>query len=85
MPGRAASLSPTRARALFKVPPAPFRPHVSLVYGRLDAARRDTLQAALRPKVPAGINARHLDLIRTDGTPDAWRRLGRFDLGAVPR
>ena len=69
------------ARALFPSPDAPWRPHLSLAYGRLDAPVQAALSVELWPRLPAEVTARHLDLIRTDGPPRAWRRLRRFDLG----
>jgi hypothetical protein len=63
---------------------SPFQPHLSFVYGRLDPAARAQLAAALAPRLPALVTARHLDLIRTDGVPSQWRRLARFDLGGEP-
>jgi 2'-5' RNA ligase len=72
------------AGALCPAPEAPFRPHLSLAYGRLDALTQAALSAELAPRIPAVVTARHLDLIRTDGPPRAWRRLGRFDLGGPP-
>jgi 2'-5' RNA ligase len=72
------------ARALCPAPEAPFRPHLSLAYGRLDASTQVALSAELAPRIPAVVTARHLDLIRTDGPPHAWRRLRRFDLGGRP-
>ncbi|HEX6738302.1 MAG TPA: 2'-5' RNA ligase family protein [Vicinamibacteria bacterium] len=72
------------ARALLPAPDAPFRPHLSLAYGRLEDTAQVALSIELRPQLPSPVRARHLELIRTDGPVRAWRRLGRFDLAAMP-
>jgi 2'-5' RNA ligase len=83
-PTRALRSARDEARGLCPALDAPFRPHLSLAYGRLDALTQAALSAELAPRLPAEVTARHLDLIRTDGPPQAWRRLRRFDLGGPP-
>jgi 2'-5' RNA ligase len=70
------------ARALLAAPDAPFRPHLSLAYGRLEPTVQVALSIELAPRLPAQLLARHLDLVLADGPVGAWRRLARFDLGA---
>jgi 2'-5' RNA ligase len=78
-------LESARAEALALFAPEPeraFRPHLSLVYGRLAPEAKAELARALRPRLPGAILARHLDLVRTQGPPEHWWLLRRFDLGA---
>lgn len=79
-----AELEAARAEAVaaFGPPTTPgFRPHVSLVYGRLSPDAQAEQARALRPRLPPGVVARHLDLMSTEGPPAAWRLVRRFDLG----
>ena len=59
---------------------APFEPHLSLVYGHLDAARKESLRAELGGEQHARFVALSVDLYRTDGDPAAWRPMARFGL-----
>ena len=61
--------------ALGRTETAPFRPHLSLVYGHLAAAERDRLASELVGSLPSQFSATRLDVVRTEGRPGDWRRL----------
>jgi hypothetical protein len=72
-----------RAAAGFgRVPDPVFDPHLSLVYGSLDAAARAELTRELVPRVPAPFVTRRLHVWRTHGTVGEWTELAAFPLGA---
>jgi 2'-5' RNA ligase len=73
------------ARASIPAPQGPYLPHLSLAYGRLDAAQVDALSRELAPRLPPEITVAHLDAVRTDGPVRAWRREHRFDLAPASR
>ncbi|MFN2387051.1 MAG: 2'-5' RNA ligase family protein [Thermoanaerobaculia bacterium] len=64
-----------------------FRPHVSVVYGKVGAAERDRRARGLLDYVPMRFRAAALELVFTGGPPRAWRPIARFSLsgrGAGP-
>jgi 2'-5' RNA ligase len=64
------------ARAAF--PPAeegPFEPHLSLVYGRLAPDRKEQLLREIPPSLPPRVELAALEVVRTEGPVEAWRRL----------
>jgi 2'-5' RNA ligase len=68
------------AHALGVARGTPFEPHLSLVYGHLDAARKESLRRELGEQ-PATFVARTLCLYRTEGDPSGWRLEACFRLG----
>jgi 2'-5' RNA ligase len=64
-------------------PEASFDPHLSLVYGTLDAARKDDLKRELQPLAPPSFEARRLHVWRTEGPVREWRELAAVELGAT--
>lgn len=75
-----------RAQMAFREePPAPFLPHLSLLYGSLPVETRRHLAAELRASAPDALVLRTLDVMSTEGEPAEWRRLARFELGIPPR
>jgi len=50
-----------------------FRPHLSLVYGRLPAAGRRKLVLEIEGSLGFSFMARHIALVRTGGAPRYWR------------
>lgn len=74
------------SRAFGREPEASFLPHLSLFYGRLAAEQKAELALELRTLAAQPLEARELQLWRTQGPVDDWRELGRFRLGqARPR
>jgi hypothetical protein len=74
-----------RARAVFaRHADPPFFPHLSLWYGRADAAERARLMDAIGPVID-GFEARRLSVVRTRGCVEEWRPLGWFGLGTGDR
>jgi len=69
------------AEALRAARGAPFEPHLSLVYGHLDPARKEAIRAEIGAEQPATFVARAVHLFRTEGDPTGWRRVARFPLG----
>lgn len=66
------------------VPPSPFFPHVSLVYGRLAISERRALirSLAARPDLAGlDLDLSTLELVLTAGPTSAWKRLDRVPLG----
>lgn len=59
--------------------PAPFEPHLSLMYGDLPRAVRDEVLATL-PSVHARFRVGSLGVWSTDGEPPDWHELARFPL-----
>jgi hypothetical protein len=62
--------------------PGSYRPHLSLVYGRLPAAFREALVGEVEGTLPLPLatNAAHLELLATAGPPARWSRIAGFDL-----
>lgn len=50
-----------------------FRPHLSLVYGKLPAAERRQLAREIGRKLALTFTARRIALVRTSGDPRSWR------------
>lgn len=71
------------AAAIFGVGPIPFRPHLSFVYGILPKARREALAASL-PRFPP-FQVWTLAVVRTEGPPERWKKLGSFPLERIQR
>ena len=59
-----------------------FRPHLSLVYGRLGEAEREAARREAGGLL-ASFTADALQLVDTTGDVDGWRRLARFVFGAA--
>ena len=62
-----------------------FRPHLSLVYGRLPSPNRRTLAKECLEEINRTVTVRQIALVRTSGHPRTWRvvasrRLGPFAL-----
>jgi 2'-5' RNA ligase len=81
-----AGLRRARARALRMFPSGPgsrgtrvkrgrFRPHLSLVYGRLPIAVRRQLALAIGGTTPLTFTARQIALVRTSGDHSSWRSI----------
>jgi 2'-5' RNA ligase len=64
-------------------PETPFDPHLSLVYGTVDAARKDELKRELPPLAPTSFEARRLHVWRTVGPVGEWRELAAVELGSA--
>jgi 2'-5' RNA ligase len=79
-----AALEACHARAVARLgarTPAPFFPHLSLVYGALSLEQKAALAAELRPEAEArtvGFTA--LRLVRTEGRVADWRTVGEATL-----
>ena len=69
------------AEAAFGVPPRPWRPHISLLYGALTAPARASLIAAL-PDLPPTVRFSRLSLVRTVGPAESWTTLAAHPLRA---
>jgi len=75
-----------RAREAFgRQAESPFRPHLSLAYGQLPPATRESLAAELGADMPEGLVAERLEVVRTEGPPGDWRRLDSLKLGPGAR
>lgn len=59
---------------------SPFRPHVSLVYGKLPPAQKQRLAEELAGSLPPDFLATGLEVVRTQGPPQDWRRLAALPL-----
>ena len=59
-----------------------FDPHLSLVYGALDAGAKAELERELRPEVPPSFEGRRLHVWRTEGRVGEWRELAAVELGS---
>jgi 2'-5' RNA ligase len=69
------------ARAFGCDPDAPFDPHLSLVYGRLDPAAKAGLKQELSALGLPGFEAQRLHVWRSEGRAGEWREVAAFDLG----
>jgi len=69
------------ARRFGRAPDPAFDPHLSLVYGALDADARAELVGELESRVPAPFVARRLHVWRTEGAVREWGERAAFDLG----
>jgi len=70
------------AAALGSFPHAPFTqftPHLSLLYGEFDAARRDAIMAA-HPVSDEVFTSSRLELWKTEGPVEDWQGIGSFPL-----
>lgn len=70
-----------RAGQIFQLDSSEFHPHLSLMYGCIDDATRDTIGRDI--DTPAGsflVDSIHV--YRTQGTTDAWEKLGEYAFGA---
>jgi 2'-5' RNA ligase len=52
-----------------------YRPHLSLVYGDVSAARRERVRREVEVGLPASIRLGRLDVVRTTGPVEGWRVL----------
>jgi 2'-5' RNA ligase len=85
--GGTPALRQARAAAALRFggdPEAPFEPHLSLVYGRLDEPSRTDLKRELSVLAPSRFEARRLHVWRTEGRVGEWREVATLDLGARP-
>jgi putative hydrolase of the HAD superfamily len=70
------------ARAAFAgTAQTPFRPHLSLLYGRLEPSQRAAVLRELGGTLEVAFEASRLHAFATEGPPRAWRRRGAFPLG----
>jgi 2'-5' RNA ligase len=82
--GRALGEAHSRAARQFGREPDPsFDPHLSLVYGSLDAAERGALARELSGETATSFEARRLHVWQTEGPVADWCEIAVFDLGAV--
>jgi hypothetical protein len=73
-----------RAREAFPlVPPAPFLPHLSLLYGRLLPEEKRAVRRELEGAREMAFLASSLHVFRTQGPPPEWRGRGEFPLLGV--
>jgi 2'-5' RNA ligase len=63
-------------------PEAPFDPHLSLVYGRLEEMVKTDLERELAALAPHPFDVRRLHVWRTEGHVEEWREVARFDMGS---
>jgi len=68
------------ARRFGRAPDPSFDPHLSLVYGTLDARVKAELSRELAREMPAPFEARRLHVWRTEGTVGEWGSLASFGL-----
>jgi 2'-5' RNA ligase len=68
------------ARRFGREPDPSFDPHLSLVYGTLDARVKAELSRELVQQMPPPFEARRLHVWRTEGAVGEWRALGSFAL-----
>jgi 2'-5' RNA ligase len=71
------------ARRFGRAPDPRFDPHLSLVYGDLDAGGRADLRRDLHREIPPPFEARHLHVWRTEGPVGEWRELAVRGLGSI--
>ncbi|HKC14107.1 MAG TPA: 2'-5' RNA ligase family protein [Vicinamibacteria bacterium] len=70
------------ARAAFAdAAPTPFRPHLSLLYGRLEPLQRAAVLRELAGTLELTFEASELHVFRTLGPSRDWRPRGAFPLG----
>jgi 2'-5' RNA ligase len=70
------------ARLFGREPEEAFDPHLSLVYGALDARLRAELRRELHLEAPPPFDGRHLHVWRTEGSVDEWCELAAVELGS---
>jgi 2'-5' RNA ligase len=68
------------ARRFGREPDPSFDPHLSLVYGTLDARVKAELSHELARQMPAPFEVRRLHVWRTEGAVGEWRPLASFTL-----
>lgn len=71
------------ARHFGREPEEAFDPHLSLLYGDLDAGRRADLRRELHREILPPFEARHLHVWRTEGPVGEWRELAVLGLGST--
>jgi 2'-5' RNA ligase len=71
------------ARHFGREPEEAFDPHLSLVYGDLDAGRKTDLRRELQREIPPPFEGRHLHVWRTEGPVGEWRELAVLALGST--
>jgi 2'-5' RNA ligase len=59
-----------------------FVPHVSLMYANLPASKKDEILDAIGRRFDLTARIERLALYCADGTPEEWRRVASFALGA---
>ena len=69
------------ARRFGREPEPSFDPHLSLLYGRLEARAKAPLVQELAEETAARFDARRLHVWRTRGAVGEWRPLGSFAFG----
>lgn len=68
---------------LFRIPEdAQFMPHVSLLYGALDAATKERILDDIGRRLNVRCTVTRIALVDYRGPPPAWRRVQTFALGA---
>lgn len=70
------------SRHFAREPDETFDPHLSLVYGALDAGRKARLRRELHLDDPLPFEGRHLHVWRTEGPVGDWRELAVVELGS---
>lgn len=72
-----------RAQELLGGHDAPFHPHVSLLYGDFSAREKEAIVAEVSRDIGGPFEVHFLDAMVTIGSPESWRRAGRFALRAT--
>lgn len=78
------ALQRAAAEALGQPPDAQFMPHLSLVYGDLDTARKEAILDDIGRRFDVEFVADRLALYAPEGAPPLWRSLAEFPLGGSP-
>jgi 2'-5' RNA ligase len=61
-----------------------FRPHLSLLYGHLPVETKRAIVRDLASQLDITFTADAIDVVRTDGEPERWHRVGRVALATDP-
>lgn len=71
-----------RVERLFGMPPTPFSPHLSLVYGELPAAQREAIMrdARVQALLSLRFEVRRLEIWSVRGPTSAWSCCGHVEL-----
>jgi hypothetical protein len=73
------------ARSAFGVQDeGPYEPHLSLVYGHLEEDEKAKLGKEIAPELPSPVRFAALEVVRTDGPVETWRRLSSFPVQSPP-